>query len=53
MDSSEPTYVAVNVFENKAKYDPSNKADVTGEFGYVKAPETVCYEGTLMLVSPE
>lgn len=55
MDSTEPTYVAVKIFENKSKYEENQKDTVAGTtagIGQLKAPDTVFYEGTLMLASP-
>lgn len=58
MESSEPTYVATTIFENKEQfdeYDNKKKQAATPLEGirFAKAPEKVYYEGTLMLSAPE
>jgi hypothetical protein len=57
MESSEPTYVATTVFENKQQFDEYDKkkkqaATPLKDIRFAKAPETVYYEGTLMLSAP-
>jgi hypothetical protein len=54
VDSSEPTYVATTVFASKQQFDEYNKKNGAplGGVGLAKAPETVFYEGTLMLSAP-
>jgi hypothetical protein len=54
VDSSEPTYIATTVFASKQQFEEYNKKNGAplGGAGLAKAPETVFYEGTLMLSAP-
>jgi hypothetical protein len=54
VESSEPTYIATTVFASKQQFEEYNKKNGAplGGAGLAKAPETVFYEGTLMLSAP-
>ncbi|KAL7579754.1 hypothetical protein ACA910_021894 [Epithemia clementina (nom. ined.)] len=62
MQSSEPTYVIVTIFQDLASYQAWNKGssgasssspELPASFSAERPPETVYYEGTLVISSPE
>lgn len=56
MESSEPTYVATTIFATKQQFNSyinKNQAVTLVDASFTKDPESVFYEGTLMLSAPE
>ena len=63
MESSEPTYVTVTIFQDLSSYQAWMKKEnknsntttthLPASFSNIKPPETVYYEGTLVISSPQ